>query len=74
MSYGEDCLRSYFLDYDDIKHATAEPRPATAQDPGLLPCETAQVCHDTVWTRSQQGSDWIFIKASFLDALHSTSW
>jgi len=74
MSYGEDCLRSYFLDYDDSKHATAEPRAATAQDPVLLPCETEQGCHDTVWTSSQQGSEWIFIKASFLDAMHSTSW
>lgn len=74
MSYGENCLRSYFLDYDDMTHATAEPRAATAQDPGLEPCETVQVCHDTIWTPSQQGSEWIFIKASFLNAVHSTSW
>jgi hypothetical protein len=74
MSYGEACLRSYYLDYDDTKHATAEPRRATAQDPGLQPCETAQVCEDTVWTRSQRGSEWIFMKASFLDAVRSTAW
>jgi len=29
-------------------HATAEPRPATAQDQGLLPCELAQICQDSV--------------------------
>ena len=39
QSYGQDCLRSYFLDYGGVMHATGEPRAATAEDPPALACE-----------------------------------
>jgi hypothetical protein len=39
QSYGKDCLRSYFLDYEGVIHATGEPRQATADDPLALDCE-----------------------------------
>jgi hypothetical protein len=38
-SYGQICLRSYFLDYDGVIHGTGEPRQATADDPAALDCE-----------------------------------
>jgi hypothetical protein len=41
QSYGKNCLRSYFLDYKGVIHATGEPRPATADDPPALDCEDA---------------------------------
>ena len=48
--YGEICLRSYFTDYDGSLHATAEPRPATADDPAPLRCERgASECEDMIW-------------------------
>jgi hypothetical protein len=74
VSYGVGCLRSYFFDYDGSVHATPEPRPATAQDPGLLPCESALVCNDPVWTASEQPSSWTFFRADLLSAIHSTNW
>lgn len=74
VAYGARCLRSYFLDYDGNIHATPEPRAATDQDPGLLPCETMQVCNDPVWTASEQASDWTFTKANLLNLIHSTVW
>ena len=70
-SYGQECIRSYFLDYDGTVHATSEPRAATAQDPILLPCETAQVCDDPVWTPDEQPSGWTVFKANFLYSIHS---
>jgi len=49
-SYGQNCLRSYFADYDGTVHATGEPRQATAADPVPLLCEkvTAE-CEDVIW-------------------------
>jgi hypothetical protein len=49
-SYGQNCLRSYFADYDGTVHATGEPRQATAADPAPLLCEkvTAE-CEDVIW-------------------------
>ena len=41
QSYGKDCLRSYFLDYDGVVHATGEPREATVDDPVALDCEAS---------------------------------
>lgn len=50
QSYGQNCLRSYFLDYDDALHATGEPRQATADDPPALECEGSDSpCKDVVW-------------------------
>ncbi len=73
VSYGDGCLRSYFLDFDGTIHATSEPRAATNQDPGLLPCEASQsrsiVCNDPVWI-SGQISQWTFMRAKFLSVLH----
>ena len=49
-SYGQNCLRSYFLDYDGVVHATGEPRQATADDPPALECEESDSsCKDVVW-------------------------
>lgn len=50
QSYGENCLRSYFLDYGGILHGTGEPRQATADDPPALECEESDsACKDVVW-------------------------
>lgn len=50
QSYGQNCLRSYFLDYDGVLHATGEPRQATADDPPALECEESDSpCKDVVW-------------------------
>jgi hypothetical protein len=49
-SYGLNCLRSYFVDYDGSIHATSEPRQATADDPLALRCEfAAGECPDVHW-------------------------
>lgn len=49
-SYGLNCLRSYFSDYDGGIHATSEPRQATAGDPLASPCEfTFWECTDVDW-------------------------
>jgi hypothetical protein len=48
--YGQNCLRSYFVDYDGSFHATGEPRLATADDPAPLRCEkVATECEDIIW-------------------------
>jgi len=50
QSYGDACIRSFFLDYGGEVHQTAEPRAATAQDPFLPECEKfAQTCRDLDW-------------------------
>ena len=47
QSYGEGCLRSYFLDYDGVLHGTGEPREATAKDPVVPECEYGRTeCKD----------------------------
>ena len=49
-SYGMNCLRSYFADYDGKIHGTSEPRQATANDPFIGPCENASgECADLDW-------------------------
>jgi len=49
-SYGVNCLRSYYLDYHGVIHATGEPRDATAEDFSVLRCELIQsVCEDMEW-------------------------
>ena len=49
QAYGQQCIRSYFLDYDGTIHATAEPRRATANDPLALSCEsTSDPCTDAI--------------------------
>jgi hypothetical protein len=49
-SYGSNCLRSYFADYDGSIHATSEPRQATAGDPLAVRCEFAfGECPDVDW-------------------------
>lgn len=74
VAYGARCLRSYFLDYDGNIHATPEPRAATYQDPGLLPCESATICDDPIWTASEQPGGLTFMRASLLYSMHSTNW
>jgi hypothetical protein len=70
-SYGQECIRSYFLDYDGTVHATPEPRAATAQDPVLLPCEEEQACDDPVWTSDEQPTAWTVFKANLVYSIHS---
>jgi hypothetical protein len=49
-SYGQNCLRSYFLGYNGVLHATGEPRQATADDPPALECEESDSqCKGVVW-------------------------
>jgi hypothetical protein len=75
VTYGGACMRSYFLDYDDVIHATSEPRPATAQDPSLLPCELQLICHDTIWTSSDEHpSGWGLLKDRTLYAIYTSEW
>lgn len=50
LSYGQDCLRSYFVDYDGVLHATGEPRAATADDAYALECESNDSqCEGVIW-------------------------
>ena len=50
QSYGNACMRSFFLDYDGDVHETAEPRPASAQDPLIPDCyKYGQTCRDVDW-------------------------
>jgi hypothetical protein len=50
QSYGDKCIRSFFLDYDGDIHQTTEPRPATTNDPLIPDCEKyAQGCRDVDW-------------------------
>jgi hypothetical protein len=47
QSYGDKCIRSFFLDYDGDIHQATEPRPATTHDPLIPDCEKyAQGCRD----------------------------
>jgi hypothetical protein len=74
MTYGDGCIRSYFLDYDGSVHATSYPRPATAQDSALLPCEATIPCHDPVWTDSELPSGWVFFKANVYYTIQAQNW
>jgi hypothetical protein len=50
QSYGEACIRSFFIDDDGEVHQTSEPRRATAHDPLIPDCEKyAQACRDIDW-------------------------
>jgi len=50
QSYGEKCIRSFFLGYDGGVHQTVEPRSATAEDPLIPDCEKyGQTCRDVDW-------------------------
>lgn len=50
QSYGDKCIRSFFLDYDGDIHQATEPRPATTHDPLIPDCEKyAQGCRDIDW-------------------------
>ena len=49
-SYGLNCLRSYFADYDGSIHGTSEPRQATVNDPRVERCELIfGECPDLDW-------------------------
>lgn len=51
QSYGDNCLRSYLLDYDGVIHATGEPRRATSDDLPALKCEIMRSeCEDVGWS------------------------
>jgi hypothetical protein len=51
QSYGQNCLRGYFLDYDGVIHGTGEPRLATREDPPALDCEILpSECKDVSWS------------------------
>jgi hypothetical protein len=47
-AFGEDGIRSYFMDESGVIHATSEDRPATSSDPEAMTCEFAlgEVCED----------------------------
>jgi hypothetical protein len=50
-SYGQNCLRSFFLDSGGIVHGTGEPRQATADDPPSSLCElVSEKCSDVSWS------------------------
>jgi hypothetical protein len=51
--YGDGCIRSYLLDFDGFIYGTAEPRPATSNDPVVTHCELyGSHCDDEArWTR-----------------------
>ena len=50
QSYGDICLRSFFLDQNGEIHETSEPRQPTAEDPLIPDCEKdAQTCRDIDW-------------------------
>lgn len=50
QSYGEVCIRSFFLDKDGEIHQTVEPREATAHDPLIPDCQKfVQTCRDIEW-------------------------
>jgi hypothetical protein len=50
QSYGDGCIRSFFLDRTGEIHETSEPRQATAQDRMIPDCEKyAQTCRDIDW-------------------------
>ncbi|MGB8525130.1 MAG: hypothetical protein WCD43_19360 [Candidatus Acidiferrales bacterium] len=47
-TFGEDGVRSYFMDESGVIHATSEDRPATSADPEAMTCESVlgEVCQD----------------------------
>jgi hypothetical protein len=49
-TFGEDGVRSYFMDESGVIHATSENRPATSVDPVAMACESVlgEVCQDTL--------------------------
>jgi hypothetical protein len=50
QSYGDACIRSFFIEPDGAIHQTVEPRPTTANDPLIPDCEKyAQSCRDIDW-------------------------
>jgi hypothetical protein len=50
-SYGQNCLRSFFLDAGGVIHGTGEPRQATADDPPSPLCERVSgKCSDVSWS------------------------
>jgi hypothetical protein len=50
QSYGDACIRSFFIGPDDEIHQTIHPRPATSADPLIPDCEKyAQTCRDIDW-------------------------
>jgi hypothetical protein len=50
QSYGDKCIRSFFLDYDGDIHQATGARPATTHDPLIPDCEKyAQGCRDVDW-------------------------
>ncbi len=50
QSYGDACIRSFFLDQTGEIHETSEPRQPTADDPLIPDCEKyAQTCRDIDW-------------------------
>ncbi len=50
QSYGDACIRSFFLDQNGEIHETSEPRQPTADDPLIPDCERyAQSCRDIDW-------------------------
>ena len=51
QSYAQNCVRSFFSDYDGTIHATGEPRQASADDPIPPQCENGfSECMDVAWT------------------------
>lgn len=51
QSYADNCLRSYFLDYDGVIHGTAEPRQPEREDPPALDCEIVPAeCKGVRWS------------------------
>lgn len=50
QSYGDACIRSFFLDQNGEIHETSEPGQPTADDPSIPDCEKyAQTCRDIDW-------------------------
>jgi hypothetical protein len=50
QSYGEACIRSFFLDQNGEIHETSEPRLPTAHDRLIPDCEKyGQTCRDIAW-------------------------
>jgi hypothetical protein len=72
QNYGQECIRSYFLDFDGAIHATPEHRAATAQDSLILPCEMGEPC-DIGWPVPAPPSIMQVRKASLQHALSSTN-
>jgi len=49
-SYGDACIRSFYLDQNGEIHETSEPRRPTVQDRLIPDCEKyAQTCRDIDW-------------------------